>query len=387
MAELFKKSDLPHHVRLTDVGLRPERPFQILGLLEDFTLGDLICNVVFLSTLANQFDHVRLHVKFRDMRPYCREIMSLSPWIDLAEPFPEMWHGLMRKLFPHVKPSKLRSQMAVGSQKGKSNVLYDMVVTSMMASNDAVHALPNTVPLRLPQAQLGDLRSRLIARGLKPDRWFAVFHNRETNYTYRLGVGGGDRNGEATAFDSLVDHIIALGGQAVRLGHPGMMPFRPRDGFVDLSTEANSFLLHAAAVSHARFMIGGPSGPIALAWAFAVPNTLVDAVDTGGIWGLEHSDVLTHEVTSPKGEILRNASLLEAGLLDSELLAARMDAEVGYRIRKATADELRIVATRLHERTKDCPAWRPPAKIPEGSKPNQVIWPLKLTYPMPWLDL
>jgi putative glycosyltransferase (TIGR04372 family) len=385
LAELFKKIALPPDVKLTDVGLQPERPFQILGLLETTTLGDLLSNVVFLSTLANQFDHVRLHVKFRNIRPYSAEIMSLSPWIDLAEPFPGEWPRWIRNSFPQTKLLKPFRQMEIGSQKGKHVYLYDMIITSLMAHNDTVHALPNIVPLRLPEARLEELRNRLIALGLTPDRWFAVVHYRESSYRYR--PGSGDRDSDPAAFDALVDHIIALGGQAVRLGHPGSTHFRPRDGFVDLSRQTDNFMVQAAAVSHARFMIAGPSGPMALPLAFAVPNTLVDAADTGGVWGLDYSDVLTHEVVTPKGDILRNQSLLDAGLLDAERLVARLKAEPGYRVRKATSGELGIVAGRLYERTTDCPTWRPPAKAPSGPKPNQIMWPLRLTYPMPWLDL
>lgn len=383
MNQLFTKAQLPPHARIEDLG--PDRPFQILGLLETHELGDLISNVVFLSTLANQFAHVRLHVKFRDVRPYSRDVLALSPWIDFAEPFRGEWPRFVRRLFPATKVLKPFLPMEVGSQKGKKAYLYDMIVTSLMAREDAVHALPNPVPLRLPRARKDELRARLVACGLKSDKWFAVFHYRESGYRYR--PGGADRDSDPSAFDSLVDHIIALGGQAVRLGHPGMTPFRPRAGFIDLSLAGHEFLLQAAAVSHARFMIAGPSGPMMLAAAFAVPHSFVDVVDARGYWNLDHTDVLTHAVTTPQGAVLRNQSLLESGLLDVDLLTERIRSAAGYQIRKATAEELRIVATRLHDRTTDCPAWRPPALVPRGHKPNRIVWPLQLRYEAPWLDI
>lgn len=103
MAELYRKS-AALNARVPDPGSCPERPFQILGLLETHELGDLISNVVFLSTLANQFDYARLHVKFRDVRPYSREVMTLSPWIDLAEPLPGEWPKFVRA-FSHPRNS------------------------------------------------------------------------------------------------------------------------------------------------------------------------------------------------------------------------------------------------------------------------------------------
>lgn len=384
VAKLYRKS-APLNAKAPDPGTCAERPFQILGLIETRELGDLISNVVFLSTLANQFDHARVHVKFRDLRPYFREVLSLSPWINLAEPLPGEWPKFVRFFFPRGKVLKLLRPMSVSSQRDRKAYLYDMIITSPLAREDAIHALPHPVPLRLPEVRADELRARLAAHGLKADRWFATFHYRERGYKYRRD--GGNRNSDPAAFDSLVDHVIALGGQVVRLGHPGMTPFKPRDGFVDLSTMADNFLLQAAAVSHSRFMIAGPSGPMILAPAFAIPHSFVDVVHARGYWDLERGDVLTHEVTTPGGEILRNASLLESGLLDLDRLTERGKAQPGYRIRKANSDELGIVVKRLYDRTQDCPAWRPPAEVPKCPKPNKIAWPLNLTYPTSWLDL
>jgi putative glycosyltransferase (TIGR04372 family) len=373
LAELFTKSALPPGVLLTDVGLHPGRPFQILGLLEAPDFGDLLANVVFLSSIANQFEHVRLHVKFRDICPCLRAIMVLSPWIDLAEPLPGDWPRILRWLLPRDQLRRPPRLLNVGSQKGKHVYLYDMIVTSPMTARKLVHALTDIVPLRLPERQADECRARLIAKGLEPDRWVATFHC----------PGGSD----PSAFDALIDRIVALGGQAVQLGHPDTATFRARNGFVDLSRTRDSFLLQAAAVCHSRFMIAGPSDWMVLALAFAVPLTLVDAAAIGGVWNLDRTDVLTHEVTTPEGRILRNASLRESGLLDGDVLTAQMKATPGYRIRKANADELDAVAQRLHDRTADCPAWRAPAKVAAGPKANQIMWPVEPTDPMPWLDL
>jgi putative glycosyltransferase (TIGR04372 family) len=382
LAELFRKSTTLN-AKLPNPGTQAERPFQILGLIETHELGDLVSNVVFLSTLANQFDHARLHVKFRDVRPYSKDVISLSPWIDLAEPLPGEWPRLVRMLFPPTRLLKPWRPMPVASQKGKNAYLYDVIVTSLMAREDAVHGLPNPVPLRLPQSRVADLSAALRAEGIDPDRWFAVFHYREAGYKYRPVA---DRDSDPASFDGLVDSIIALGGQAVRLGHPGMTSFRPRAGFIDLSQKAD-FLLHAAAVSHSRFMIAGPSGPMILAPAFAIPHSFVDVIDTRGYWDVKNGDILTHMVMTPRGDALRNESLLASGLLDDEVLTARVASDKSYRVRKATVDELATVAQRLYDRTADCAAWRPPAKIPGGPKPNQVVWPPRLTYPTRWLDL
>jgi len=166
-----------------------------------------------------------------------------------------------------------------------------------------------------------------------------------------------------------------------------MAPFAPREGFVDLSLRSNSFMLQAAAVSHARFMISGPSGPMTLPMAFAIPYTLVDATDAGGVWGLAYTDVLTHEVTTPEGKVLRNSTLREAGLLSSFRLTDVMRSDPRYTMRKANASELRIVAQRLFDRTAGINGWRPPPELPKTPKPNSINWPLRPEYPMDWLKL
>jgi putative glycosyltransferase (TIGR04372 family) len=379
MAPLFTKSALLPSVGMHDIG-KAERPFQILGLVETLAFGDLISNVVFLSTLANQFDHARLHVKFRDARPYSRYVFSLTPSIDVAEPIPDKWPTWMGTFSRHFR-SKPRPFVAVSSQKGKRAVIYDMIISSYMTQGQAVHALPNIAPLRLPATGVDKLRAHLIGKGLDPAQWFAAIHYRESTYAYRHE--GSERNSDPTAFDALVDHIIALGGQVVRLGHIGMAPFRPRPGFIDLVSEP--IMVQAAAASYARFMVVGPSGCIALAMGFQTPVTLVDAIDTFGMWG--PSDALSHVVKTPSCQTLRNGSLRDAGLLDSHILAERMREQPGYKIRKANAEELRTVAQKLFARTTDCVGWRTPANIVGGPKPNCFPWPLKPTNRIDWVDI
>jgi putative glycosyltransferase (TIGR04372 family) len=382
MAELFRKSDVPRDRLHHAIGRVPERPFQILGLTSEVTLGDLIANTVFFSTLANQFDHARLHVKFRDVRPYSRDVLSLSPWIDKAEALPGEWPKLVRAWAPHLKPWK---PMDIGKQKGRNVPFYDLIVSNQMASVNAVHALPSPVTLSLPSDRAAALRNRLVELGLRPERWFAVIHSRESTYQFR--PRGGDRDNDPAAFESLARHVVSLGGHIVRLGHPGMSALPAMEGLVDLSNVPDGFLLQAAAVSRARFMVAGPSGAIALAWAFGVPNALVDAVDAGGMWGEEYGSILTHEVITPSSKCLRNESLLASGLLDRVKLQAKMKSEAGYRMRKMSADEAKTVATRLYEKTANCSGWRELRQTPSRPKPNTIQWPPVTTHPTPWLDL
>src|SRR5262245_11496476 len=215
MAMLLQKRDMPAGDKTDNVGLKPERPFQILGITTEVTLGDLLANVVFLSTLANQFDHARLHIKYRDVRPYSRDVISLSPLIDLAEPLPDEWPKIVRRLKPNIEP---RRYPDVGRLNGGRAYYYDMVVTNQMARSMTIHTFPQPAPLVLPHDRSDRLKEQLVAVGLQPDQWFATVHYRESSYKFRQQSG--ERDSSPGAFSELVDFIISLGGQVVRLGHP-----------------------------------------------------------------------------------------------------------------------------------------------------------------------
>jgi len=84
---------------------------------------------------------------------------------------------------------------------------------------------------------------------------------------------------------------------------------------------------------------------------------------------------------------LKVALVRDGSLLDNDSLAARIRAEPRYAVRKANADELGVVAKRLHERTAGCETWRAPAALPATPKPNGIMWPIRPTDEMPWADV
>jgi hypothetical protein len=97
--------------------------------------------------------------------------------------------------------------------------------------------------------------------------------------------------------------------------------------------------------------------------------------------------MLTDTVVTPSGEELRNESLRQTGLLDTHRLRDPLQADPRYKIRKANADELRVVAELLFENSRAYKKWQPPAPAPAGPKPNRITWPLRPTYPMNWIDI
>lgn len=368
---LFYRKDIRGGLLYRDIGSRPERPFSIHAPTGIISLGDMMAYVVFASTIKNYFDFARLHICFRDVRPYSREIISLSPNADLAEAWKGEWPGWVRNIFPLAKPLR---NMPIQFKHHNGLPFYDFILSDTMGSSRNLHGLPDPVPLQIPLEKVERLENRLVALGLDRQKWFAVIHGRESSY--RIRTRGTLRNSNVESFKDLTDHIIDhLGGQVVRLGHFESTIMEPRRGLIDLCRQQDSFLLHACAVSRSRFMIAGPSGPVVAGWGFQIPTALVDATDDLSGWGSAENVVLTHEVQTPDGQRLMNRDLLESSLLRPRDLKKLLRTNKKYSVRKNSAAELSAVARHLFDVTNSIKAWRDPIPIPSGVRPNSFSWP------------
>lgn len=346
----------------------------MLSILVETSLGDLISKLLFLASIKRQFDFAHLHVRYRDARPYSREVVELVPEIDQFE-------GLRFFL-----PAWMRFGLSDGrlwrplvrthdNIKTYNRSFVDFVVTDWMLSPRNLHAIPNPAVLRVPPKKADKLCKHLVELGLDPERWFAILHYRSSNYGPK-GSTKKFRDSDPESFRAAIDHIIEeLDGQAVLLGHPEMAGFKPRPRFIDLSRIRNSFMLQATAVSRARFMIAGPSGPVALGWGFQVPICVVDATDPHGGWGSVEQTILTHTVRTPSGDLLKNRELFEAGLMGLKVLPQKIKRGEPYSIIKNTGAELVEVANYLFERTRGQNSWRQSTPEVHYKRPNCFIWP------------
>lgn len=275
---------------------------------------------------------------------------------------------------------------AMDGNKGSWSSFCDLCVSDWMLNIRWLHAIPNSVPFRIPSHKTDELMSGLINAGLNPDRWFAVLHYRASSYLSKRS--GQLRNGDPAAYGALVDHIIReLGGQVVLLGHPELESFPPQEGFIDLSRQPDSFLLQAFATSGARFMIAGPSGPIALGWGFHIPTALIDTADGIGGFGPAEQVILSHEVTTPDGKCMRNMELFRSGLLDYPVLRDKIRAGEPYVVRKNSGSELIAVANHMHEVCADTNGWHPPAPAYDGPRPNYLVWPPQTEQNLNFIDV
>ncbi len=357
-----------------DIGRSAERPFMIFATLLDTSLGDLLCKVAFLSTLKDQFDHARLIVRYRDLRSYSGDVVSLSPNIDHAMPLKGERPKWLGRYFPDMRPWLPLGRWTLG-RAGMREAFHDFVVIESMMNARSLHGFEQPTVMRVPPGREAALHGQLLGLGLDPERWYAAVHYRAGTYGPKRGKSP-IRSGNPESYRQLVDYIIDdLGGQVVQLGHPELDAFPARPGFVDLSRLADTFLLQAYAVCHSRFLVAGPSGPVALGWGFQVPTMVVDATDGHGGWGEAVQAILTHEVTTPAGSVLRNRELFEAGLLDKPLLYRKIKNGEAYRLRNNNGEELAAAARFLFDRTTDVTGWRPVYRRSAASRPNHFVWP------------
>ena len=369
----------------SEIGQRADRPFMILATFAETSLGDLVSKVAFVNTLKDQFDHARLIVRYNDFRHYSREVISLAPNIDHAEPIRGEAPQWMRRFLHDVRLWRPLSG-SITRSKRYHEAFYDLVVVDSMANSRTVHALERTTPLQVPAERRDALADRMCELGLAPDKPFCVVHYRDGSYP--LKGGNPHRNGLPEAYYQAIEHIIDdLGCQVVQLGHPEMTPFPARPGFIDLSRSGNSFMLQAFAVSHAKFMLASASGPATLGWSFDVPTAIVDCLEAHTGWGNAETVFLTQEVTTPTGDMLRNTSLSEAGLLDIRALARTMREHKGYSVRPNSGEELITVADHLHACSKDVSGWRPLSVAPQNPRPNSIVWPPRVRWDVKFLDV
>lgn len=378
--EHFDKRKIPPNDLVLNIGRTPGRPFVIAATITETSLGDLLGAALFLATLKNQFEHAKLFVRYRDVRPYSREVFSLLPEIDQAvgvKGHIPVWARA------GVPDSRLWSPWtrSIDSKTELHRSFCDFFVTDWMANPRYMHKFPNKACLRIPEDREAGLRQHLVEQGLDPDHWYVVIHYRSSDYLNKRS--GQLRNSDPEAIKGLIDYIIdSLGGQVVQLGHPEMKPFPARNGFVDLSRIKDAFMLQAAAVAHARFMIAGPSGPVGFAWGFNVPSASVDNSDAHIGWGSSAlTTITTHEVTTPDGQVLQNEALFKAGLLEYQTLRDKIRAGENYVVRKNSREELISVADHYFANTHDITGWRGPYEPERVPFPNVLLWPPHLTEP------
>jgi putative glycosyltransferase (TIGR04372 family) len=246
----------------------------------------------------------------------------------------------------------------------------DLFINHAMAMDRGFANYERLAYLRYPNIQVGPLSDALIAAGVKPGRWFVAVHAREPGYDNQPSRPTLRDQDPATFLPAIAHIITKLGGQVVRLGNPAMSALPAMDGLVDLSrADAN---LQCFAISRARFLLAGPSGPSSVAACFHVPVALVNAVDVGP--ENDRAVYRTIKLATPDGGRLTQAALFEAGY-DEESIIQRMAAGERLGVIRIAPEEIIRCSNFVYERTANVKGWREPEPVDPRPRPNVLEWP------------
>jgi putative glycosyltransferase (TIGR04372 family) len=236
--------------------------------------------------------------------------------------------------------------------------------------------------LKIPEEDVASLSDELIAAGVDPDRWFVTTHYRQGNSAPTPHLEP-LRDVQSGNFHDVADYIInELGGQVVRLGHPGMDKLPRRKGYIDLSNESIALQLFATARS--RFLMGTDSGMVSFAIAFATPTGRTNV--TYDIGQENPQDIiLVKNLISLEGYAVSSAHCFGEG--KSGIALFRVPTDSSFKIFDNTPEQLKVVADQLMERTQDVSGWRTAPPPPLDHEPTIGPFPMNWKRTATVLDL
>ena len=336
--------------------LETERPFVIFALLLDRTLGDFIYRNLYAASVKLRFPNAHLIAYYRPDRVYKEAVVGLNPYITTSwrltgsNPLPMDYFDVMGD-----RPIHAATERWYRSLSGEP----DLVLTPSVMNFERLRSMRPLAKFVVPEALTGPLHDRLLEAGLDEDRWFCVLHYREVGYNDQQARINRDMSArDAMDIMDTIDYVTGtLGGQVVRVGHPGMGVVPPTPGFIDLSGVDDPVMLHAYAVSRARFFLElSPSGPMALAGAFGVPMARCNAVSSLGPLEAPSFSLMQHIVGSGGQRVPRDIAVAKG--LYSEAAVKEVIGRYGYRFARNSPGELRAAARDIFDRTADCERWR-----------------------------
>lgn len=352
--------------------LHADRPFVIFALLLDRTLGDFICRNLFAASVKMRFRDARLIAYYRPDRPYKSDVLRLNPHVSRS--WRSKGSGTMPIDFFDYMGGRPISAPSKGWYKSLS-AEPDLVLTPSMMDLEALRGFNPIARFSVPEDLAGSLHDQLVSAGVSEDRWYCVLHYRESGY--RDGDTQANRDMPPGDPERMVEHIVeTLGGQVVRIGHPDMAELPARPGYVDLGRAIDPLMLHAYAVSRARFFLElSPSGPMALAGAFGVPVARCNSLLGHGVMGPRSFALMQHVVGANGLRVPREIAIAKG--LCSEMAVTQVIGRYGYGLVRNSVDELRAAANDIFARTEDCPGWR-------SSEPPEVeAFPEEFSLPLP----
>lgn len=340
-------------------------------------LGDFIVECSVAATIKENFDDASLILYYRNDRWYKQQIAEMFPQFDF------LFHP-QEKIFEHfpIDCFDTRAYPAVQFRHPEWQKFggrhTDIVLTSQTLNDFSMPSFERKARLVIPEEKAPHLKETLKTMGLDENRWFACLYWREPGYPDRPPHPFRDIH-DPRPYLELAEHIVTKqGGQVVRLGHPGTTSMPEIDGIVDLSVVENNVMLHAYAVSRARYFVSSNSGPVSFGSGFGTPTLITENTDPNGVWN-EHDRSLGPDITINKKNY-RQRTAYDAGLMSGSTLKRLVASEkTEISISKCTAADLQFGADDLFERTKDVVEWRAAGMPDNGvsTRLNRLQLPLR----------
>jgi putative glycosyltransferase (TIGR04372 family) len=366
-------------------GATPEKPFRIVALLNSRAVGDTIFYHIFCASVKRLFDHASLTIYQRDDREYKIDLLNMNHDKDkiiFAKPsFPGISIDSFQNVYDYPASGQPIPSYVFRKDywKNSGSDRPDLILSPEGMPENMLPCFENPAFLKIPDSKFDPLDAELLSHGLEPNRWFCVLNYREPGYKYRPVRP--TRDLDPKRFKALVDYIIDnLGGQVLRVGHPQMTPFPNRPGFIDLAGVENNFMLHAHAITRARYMIGSLTGISHLGSAVNTPTVITNCVDPPyfpGCWR-DHDIALFTNLYEPGGRRISITEQCEKSFLGVRKLVDLANNH-GYRAEQNSLAELKMVTNAMMETTMDCQSWRIPQYPKDPVKrPNRFDFPMRL---------
>jgi putative glycosyltransferase (TIGR04372 family) len=186
--------------------------------------------------------------------------------------------------------------------------------------------------------------------------------------------------------DRPADGTRDLGGQIIRLGHPGMAALVRQGGVIDLSVvDALMLQAYAVARAHARYHLQiTDSGPMAVAQGLGTPMALGNAVSQGYVFA-EESLVLCQHIVNAQGHRIPPKLARRKGLLDKKIIEHVLGPH-DFRLQRNSLAELTALVDDIHAQTADCPGWRMTTPPVIETFPEAMVWPAPEIDKGPYVD-
>mgnify|MGYP003395120883 CR=1 FL=1 len=170
---------IPALHQYVDIGTRAGAPMRIFAQCTSLSFAGMIVHLVMAGTIKRQFENAHLTVYARDNRPHVRDLIAMAPWINGLVLIPGDKGAIPLDIFEGDYWTKGEPQ----SQYASGPIWTDMHISSSMAHDLRIHALPNHARLRVPMDECYDSACKFDQSGLiVSGAPFICIHYRDATY-------------------------------------------------------------------------------------------------------------------------------------------------------------------------------------------------------------